>query len=159
MYRAALELRVLEGIERRSEAFDGTLAWFAARFNLSLAGETQLVDGVYASGDFFKTLGVRALIGGDGGTPVAVIGYSLWQRLAGSPQVVGMPLTIDSISFTIVGVTPAAFFGTEVGRSFDVALPLGAESLIREHVRSAPTSRAHHSGLMDSRNPPSHLTV
>jgi putative ABC transport system permease protein len=42
-----------------------------------------------------------------------------------------MSVTIERTPFTIIGVTPAGFFGTEVGRAFDVALPLGAEALIR----------------------------
>ena len=33
--------------------------------------------------------------------------------------------------FTIVGVSPPAFFGTDVGQRFDVAIPIGTESLLR----------------------------
>lgn len=129
-------------IEKRSQAFGGALAWSASRFDLSPGGETQEVEGVFVSGEFFKTL-VPALIGrtfssaddvrgGAAGGSVAVISYNLWQRrFGGSPQVVGMPLTIERVPFTIVGVTPAGFFGTEVGRAFDVAVPLGAEPQIR----------------------------
>jgi putative ABC transport system permease protein len=40
-------------------------------------------------------------------------------------------LRLNSVSFTIVGVTPPEFFGTEVGRRFDVIVPLGTESLVR----------------------------
>ncbi len=130
-------------IEKRSQAFDGALAWSARRFDLSAGGETQSVEGVLATGSFFETLGVRATIGRTftaaddvlGGTndgPVAVIGYNLWQRRFGaSAQVVGMPLTIDRVPFTIIGVAPAGFFGTEVGRSIDIAVPLSAEPLLQ----------------------------
>jgi hypothetical protein len=34
------------------------------------------------------------------------------------------------VVFTIVGVTPADFFGPDVGLSFGVVVPFGAESLI-----------------------------
>ena len=44
---------------------------------------------------------------------------------------IGKPLTVDRVSFTIIGVTPPEFFGTEVGRKFDVAIPLGTDPLIR----------------------------
>jgi predicted permease len=130
-------------IEKRSQVFDGALAWSARRFDLSAGGEIQSVEGVFATGSFFETLGVRAAIGRTftpaddvlGGTndgPVAVIGYNLWQsRFGASPQVVGMPLTIDRVPFTIVGVAPAGFFGTEVGRSIDIAVPLSAEPLLQ----------------------------
>ena len=33
--------------------------------------------------------------------------------------------------FTIVGVTPRAFLGPEVGTAFDVAVPIGTEPLVR----------------------------
>ncbi len=130
-------------IEQRSHAFGGGLAWSASRFDLSAGGATDMVDGVFTSGEFFTTLGVRASVGrtftpeddipGNVTTgPVAMISYALWQRrFGGSPEVIGMPLTIERIPFTIVGVTPVGFFGTEVGRSFDVAVPLGTEPLIR----------------------------
>jgi putative ABC transport system permease protein len=130
-------------IEKRSQAFGGALAWSASRFDVSTGGETLPVEGIFVSGDFFKTLGVPAIIGrtftaeddvggGGPGGPAAVISYNLWQRrFAGSPQVLGTSLTIERAPFTVVGVTPAGFFGTEVGRAFDVAVPLGAEALIR----------------------------
>lgn len=51
-----------KAIEKRSEAFDDALAWSASRFNLSMGGETQSADGVFASGGFFKTLGVSVRV-------------------------------------------------------------------------------------------------
>jgi predicted permease len=129
-----------KAIEARADAFDGAFAWSAARFNLSTNGEAQPVDGLYASSGFFKTLGVPAIAGrtftsdddAPGGGAVAVISYGFWQRrFAGSAQAIGSPLTIDRVPFTIVGVAAPGFIGTEVGRSFDVAVSLGAESLVR----------------------------
>ena len=37
----------------------------------------------------------------------------------------GRSLTLNGVPFTIVGVTPPSFFGPSVGRSFDVAAPIG----------------------------------
>jgi predicted permease len=127
----------------RAEPFDGTFAWSLQRFNLAQGGEAQPVDGVVASGDFFTTLGVGALAGrtftaaddvpgGGPDGPVAVISYGLWQRrYGGSSGVIGTPLVVEHVPFTIIGVTPPDFFGVEVGRTFDVALPLATEPLIR----------------------------
>jgi putative ABC transport system permease protein len=44
---------------------------------------------------------------------------------------IGKTLTIERVPFTIVGVTPPDFFGPEVGRTFDVVIPIGAEPLVR----------------------------
>jgi ABC-type antimicrobial peptide transport system permease subunit len=114
------------------------------RFNLAQGGgETQPVDGLYVSGSYFPTLGVQALLGrtfaaaddvpgGGKDGPVAVISYALWQRrFGGSGTVVGTPLVVERVPFTIIGVTPPSFFGTEVGRAADVVLPMNAEPLIR----------------------------
>ncbi len=129
---------------RAPQMFDGAVAWSDERLNLSTAGgEVQAVDGVYVSGDFFSTLGVPALIGRTftarddvrGAGPdghVAVISYAMWQRrFGGDANVIGTSLVVERTPFTIVGVTPPAFFGVEVGRSFDVAVPINAQAVIR----------------------------
>src|SRR5262245_39059387 len=133
---------------RATQMFDGAVAWSGGdtrdRLNLSTAdGEGQTVDGAYVSGDFFATLGVPALRGrtftaaddvrgGGPDGPVAVISYGMWQgRFGGNANVIGTALVIERIPFTIIGVTPPEFFGAEVGRTFDVAVPINAEQLIR----------------------------
>jgi putative ABC transport system permease protein len=71
---------------------------------------------------------------------VAVLAYGFWQRrFGGDPGVIGKTLTIERVPFTIVGVTPARFFGPDVGRVFDVAIPLGTEPLVkpRDHALDA----------------------
>ena len=58
---------------------------------------------------------------------VAVISYRFWQRhFGGAADAIGRSLTLDGVPFTVIGVTPPAFFGMEVGRTFDVIAPLGA---------------------------------
>jgi putative ABC transport system permease protein len=125
---------------RRLEIFESVAAWSPRRFDLASRGETRFVDGLWTSGSFFETLGVSALIGrtftdrddqpsGGPDGPVAVISHRFWQRhFDGAPDVVGRTLAWDGVLFTIVGVTPPAFFGMEVGRTFDVAAPLGANT-------------------------------
>jgi putative ABC transport system permease protein len=61
-----------------------------------------------------------------------VIGYGFWQReYGGNPSAVGRSVMLDGHGYDIVGVSPASFFGVEVGRTFDVAVPLCAEPLSR----------------------------
>ena len=132
---------VWDQLQQRAQLFDGALAWATTRFNLSSSGETQLVDGFWASDSYFDVLGVPAILGrtfssaddqagGGPRTPVAVISYGFWQRhFGGTPAVIGRTLTLDRAGFTIIGVSPPAFFGTDVGRTFDVAVPLGFKPL------------------------------
>jgi putative ABC transport system permease protein len=135
---------VWDQIRTRAQPFDAICASMTDRFNLAQGGgETQPVDGIYASGDYFSTLRVQALLGrtftaaddvagGGKDGPVAVISYVLWQqRFGGSGAIIGTPLVVERVPFTIIGVTPPSFFGTEIGRAADVMLPLNTEPLIK----------------------------
>src|SRR5436309_2996305 len=66
------------------------------------------------------------------GSPGAVLSYAFWQaRYGGNPGAIGQTITLDRRRFDVIGVAQPGFFGVEVGRAFDVALPLCAEPLIR----------------------------
>jgi predicted permease len=129
---------------RAAQTFDGAVAWSDERLNLSMAGgEAQPVGGLYVSGDFFTMLGIPALLGrtftaaddvrgGGPDGPVAVISHGMWQRrFGGNARVIGTSLVIERVPFTIIGVTPPEFFGAEVGRTFDVAVPINTQPLLR----------------------------
>ncbi len=134
---------IWEQIREREALVDGAFAWSTARFNLAQGGPAEMIDGVWASGAYFDVMGVPALLGrtftrdddrrgGGPAGPVAVISYKYWQqRFGGAADVVGRSMTIERVPFTIIGVTGPQFFGAEVGRTFDVAIPLGAEPIIR----------------------------
>jgi putative ABC transport system permease protein len=132
-----------EQVRERPDLFDGAFAYGTGRFNLAQGGQTEFVDGVWTSGRYFEVLGVSPILGrtftatddrrgGGPDGPVAVIGYKFWQqRFGGAADVIGRPLTVERVPFTIIGVAPPDFLGTDVGRTFDVAIPLGTEPLIR----------------------------
>jgi putative ABC transport system permease protein len=134
---------IWEQVRDRQGLFDGAFVWANTRFNLAQGGPTELVDGMWASGGLFDVLGVPAILGrtftevddrrgGGPDGPVAVISYSFWQRrFGGAADAIGRSLTVERVPFTIVGVAPPDFFGVEVGRTFDVAIPIGTEPLIR----------------------------
>src|SRR4051812_12643328 len=94
------------------------------------------------SGSYFETLGISPLLGRvlsesddrrNGGIdgPVAVVSYAFWQRQYGAaPDVIGRPLMLNGVSFTVVGVTPPRFSGLDVGRRADVIVALGAATSI-----------------------------
>jgi putative ABC transport system permease protein len=131
--------------DRRADLFQSAFAFSrrVTRFNLAEGGPTDVVDGIFASGAYFQTLGVRPALGrliapeddrrgGGPHGPVAVISYGFWQRrYSGAPDIIGRTQTIDRVPFTIVGVMPAEFFGTDVGSRSDVIIPIGTEPLLR----------------------------
>ena len=128
-------------IQAEQQAFSQLLAWGVTNWNSATDGETRRVQGLYVSGSYFDALGVKPHAGrllGDPddrigcSSPGAVLGHGYWQsRYGGSPSVIGQPLVLDGRTFDVIGVTPPHFFGTEVGRSFDVAVPLCAEPMFR----------------------------
>jgi predicted permease len=132
---------VWEQIRERQQAFSGIFAWGTDSVNLAPGGEVRSARMLYVSGDFFNTLGVEPALGrlfttaddqrGCGETGL-VISHEFWQReYGGDANVLGRKLTLGDHSFEIIGVTPAGFFGMEVGRSFDLALPVCAVALVR----------------------------
>jgi predicted permease len=127
-----------EQIRGRQDVFSGVFAWSADRFNLSKAGLMQFADGLWVSGDFFRTLGLTPAAGrllsvddDRRDCPArAVLSYGYWQgRYGGDPSAIGSTISLDSHPFEIIGVAPAGFYGMEVGKKFDVGIPICAAEL------------------------------
>ena len=121
------------------QSFESTAAWNATTFELASSGESRPVQGMYVSGAFYTTLGVDAAAGRlpqpadatDCAEPGVVISHPYWQReYGGDRAAVGRIISIDGRPFPIVGVTEESFFGMEVGRQFDVALPICTQPLL-----------------------------
>jgi predicted permease len=75
--------------------------------------------------------------GGGPHGPVAILSYAFWQRrFGGSADAVGCTLVLNGVPFTVVGVTPPSFFGPTVGRSFDVAVPIGMVDRVQQTGRN-----------------------
>lgn len=141
---------VWEQIRDRQDAFSGIFAYCRWAFNLPSGGEARNVNGAYASGRFFDTLGVPAALGrtftpaddrrGCAGTAVLTYGY--WQReYGGRAHILGRTISIDNHLFEIVGVAARGFSGTEVGASLDVMVPLCAEKILHAIARCSTQIR------------------
>jgi len=139
--RPTLTNALWEHIRDRQQAFDGVFAWNNGMFNLAAGGEVRYADGLYVSGALFETLGVKAAAGrlltrADDrpgcGAPGIVVSFPFAEREFGThTSAVGRSLRIEGRPYDIVGVTEPRFFGVDVGRSFDVAVPLCAEPIVR----------------------------
>ncbi|MBT9331217.1 ABC transporter permease [Paracidobacterium acidisoli] len=106
------------------------------------------MGGEFVSGNYFSTLGVRAFTGRmmspgddtDSAAPVAVLSYRAWQQKYGmDASILGGTLLIDGRPFTVIGVTPPAFYGDRLRSDPpDLYLPIHQES-----VMSATTPLIH----------------
>lgn len=123
-----------EHIRANHAPFTDVLAWGTTHFNLARSGEVRNADAIFVSGSFFQMLGVSAHIGrvftpADDhrgcGAAGAVISYGFWQRECGAnPAVLGRDINLGGHPFPIIGVTQPGFSGIDVGKRFDVAVPL-----------------------------------
>src|SRR5438105_9933351 len=104
-----------------------------APMSISHENRNERVWGYLFSGNYFDTLGVQPFLGRYfvpeedktlGSHPVAVITYACWQkRFASASNVIGQPLRINGQVFTVVGVTPEGFRGTEVAYAPELFVP------------------------------------
>lgn len=127
-------------IRDKQQAFSSAYAWAPTQFNVSPMGEVHNVQGLLVSGEFFDTLGVQPVLGrllhpaddqpGCASAGV-VLSYAYWQeQYGGRTEAIGETLTINRHPFPIVGVASPEFYGVEVGRHFDVAVPVCVEPLV-----------------------------
>jgi putative ABC transport system permease protein len=131
---------IWEELRNRQQGFAGIFAWGTGSFNLSQGGEARPAKALWVSGDFFNVLRVPPVLGrvftaSDDqrgcNAPGVVISHAFWQReYGGDAGIIGRKITLANRPFEIIGVTPASFYGLEVGRTFDLALPICADAVV-----------------------------
>lgn len=137
--RPNLTYALFDEIRRRQRVFSGMFAWSTGQLNTAAGGEVHRIEGLWASGEMFQVLGLKPAIGRffsaeedrpGCGSPGAVLSHAYWQREFGAePSALQQTIRLEGVRFDIIGVAPAQFFGLDVGRRFDVALPLCGEAL------------------------------
>jgi putative ABC transport system permease protein len=129
-----------EQIRDRQDMFDVILAHGEADFNLADGGEVRRVNASWISGDYFKTLGVRTVVGRPivrdddqrGCAGVVMLSHAFFQsEFAGDERVIGRKLSLDGHPFQIIGVVEPRFPGLEVGRYSSLYVPLCTEAIVR----------------------------
>jgi putative ABC transport system permease protein len=100
---------------------------FGGNVSFILDGQTEAarLSGATVSSNFFSVLGVRFALGGSflpeedrpGQNRVAILSHRVWQeRFAADRHIAGSRVTLNDISYTVVGVLPADFrFATSAG--------------------------------------------
>jgi putative ABC transport system permease protein len=139
-----------EEVRNHPSVFSGVFAWGSTQFDLAQGGAVKEANGTYVSGDYFSTLGVRAvagrlLSGSDdqrGCVGGAVLSYGFWQEhFGGAPSAVGSMIALNNHRFEVIGVAAPGFYGVQVGNKFDVAIPICTAALF-DGVRSRLDQRS-----------------
>src|SRR2546430_9199696 len=121
-------------IRDQNTVFSGLLAHDDSVVGLGEKGNFRRAVVDIVSSNYFSVLGVLPAYGRPflpeeerpgAGTRVAIVSYSYWQRHSRDPSVLGSTLLINGRAFTIIGIMPEGFTGTESVFSREAWLPLG----------------------------------
>ena len=117
-----------------ADAFTGLVG---RRFVHAALGDERAADVVWGelvTGNFFSLLGVAPAIGrgflpeedrAPGEKPVIVLGHRFWQeRYRGDAGILGRPVRLNGHIFTVVGVAPPVFTGTQFALGMDFWVPV-----------------------------------
>jgi predicted permease len=110
-------------VRDRARAFDGLIAYEIAPAGLNSTGTPARIWLYEASGNYFDVLGIQPYLGrffhagdehGPNSAPYIVLSYGYWQsHFQGDRSVVGRVVQLNKYSYTILGVAPSGFRGTE----------------------------------------------
>ena len=145
--------RMFRDLEERQTVFTGIAAHDGFGVSVVYGNQPLTGEGLYVSGSYFPTLGVRPAIGrlfteaddqSVGTNFVAVLSYAFWQsRLGGDPGVLGKPIIVNGQSLTIVGVAAEGFEGTTLGRRPIVFAPISMRGLLTTGFRGFENRRSY----------------
>jgi len=123
-----------EQFRDRNHSFSGIFARDGSTMSVTVDGQPEFVAGDFVSGSYFDVLGARAALGRTftreddepSKAPLTVISTSYWKRrFSQDPAVIGKSIYLAGTPFTVIGVMPPTFHGTNVaGRTADLTLPM-----------------------------------
>jgi predicted permease len=120
----------------RSRTLAGLVAYETGDFALATSPRepARYLGGWLVSANFFSVLDVEPEVGRGflrqeeaAPSSVAVISHRVWERdFHGAPDIVGREILLSGAAFTIVGVAPERFSGTELYFHPEIFIPLSA---------------------------------
>ncbi len=124
----------------RNRTFAGLIGYRIAPMELETQDRADRIWGYLATGNYFDVLGVRPALGHffnqsddlhPGDSPYAVLSYNSWQSRFGADQaIVGKTIRINRQPYTVLGVAPRDFHGTELFYWPEVWVPMMMEPQI-----------------------------
>jgi predicted permease len=143
---------MFEQIRSKEDVFSGVFSFVSTAAAVRVDHHVGRLPGMYVSGEFFSTLGVRTAIGRSlspnddlrGAEPVIILSYRYWQsELGGDLGVIGKTASVNLKPFRIVGITGRDFPDFDPGLPVDFWLPLVATETVYQH----PASRTAENSL------------
>jgi len=124
---------------KHDDVFEAMLGYDWTVMSVATGGEARMVVGQLVSGNYFDMLGVSAARGrtfepreDEAAAPVVVLSHGFWTKSLGADEsAVGRSITVNSQAFTVIGIAPARFTGTDVGVRPELWLPMSMNRVIR----------------------------
>ncbi|HKD44325.1 MAG TPA: ABC transporter permease [Candidatus Angelobacter sp.] len=127
-------------IRDRNQVFSGLIGYRVVQIELDSESVPVRTWGYLATGNYFDVLGVKPILGrffhpGDdlnaGASPYVVLSYGSWRsRFAGDRNIIGKAIRINRRPYTVLGVAPREFHGTEVFYWPEVWVPMMMQAQI-----------------------------
>ncbi len=127
----------------RNKTFAGLVGYRLAPMELESASGATRIWGLLATGNYFDVLGVHPVMGRffhqaddlhPGASPFAVLSYNAWRgRFGGDSGIVGKTVRINRLPYTVLGVAPPDFHGTELWYWPDLWVPMMMEPQIENY--------------------------
>ena len=118
--------------------FSAVAALGITNFGLEANGVTRPVWGYEASGQYFEVVAIKPFLGRllnradddhPGASEAAVISWPAWKSdFNADPNIVGKTIRLNKHPYTIVGVTPEGFYGTEKFAQTDIFVPMANQA-------------------------------
>jgi predicted permease len=125
-------------VRNGNTVFSSIAALTIQPFGLEADGVTRPVWGYIVSGQYFEVVGIKPYLGRllersddehPGAAESAVITYPAWKNyFASDPNIVGKKIRVNKQPYTILGVTPEGFYGTEKFLLPDIFLPMANQA-------------------------------
>jgi predicted permease len=123
-----------------TSTFSGLLGYRISPMSLERGGSAERIWGYLATGNYFDLLGVKPALGRffhqqddlrAGASPYAVLSYNSWQaRFGGDPRIVGKSVRINGLSYSVLGIAPRDFHGTELFYWPEIWVPMMMQAQI-----------------------------
>src|SRR5215470_8733204 len=118
----------------RNRTFAGLVGYRIHPMELETERGAERIWGYLATGNYFNVLGIKPSLGRffeqdddihPGASPYAVLSYGAWQsRFGGDPAIIGKTIRINRLPYTVFGVAPPDFHGTELFYWPEVWVPM-----------------------------------
>ena len=125
-------------VRDQNSVFSAVAGITIQNFGMEANGSTRPVWGYQVSGQYFEVVGIKPYLGRllqradddhPGASQAAVLSWPAWKNDFGAdPNIVGKTIRLNKIPYTIVGVTPEGFYGTEKIGHPDFFIPMANEA-------------------------------